>query len=363
MDGILVIGLEQAVAAPYCTWRLAQAGARVIKIERPEGDFARDYDNTVAGQSSYFIWLNAGKQSIRLDLRRSENVDLVRRMTGRADVFIQNLAPGAAERLGLDATDLRKSNPRLITCSISGYGSGAKWKAYDLLVQAESGLCAVTGAKDSPARVGISICDIAAGIQAYAAVLRALLERVRTGRGDHVEISMYACATEWMAVPLLQTLYGGSEPRRMGVAHPTIAPYGRFRASDARDVLIAVQNDREWRRFAQTFLEDGAADDSRFATNILRVSHRPEVDARVAAAVGKRTSSAVLDALDDLGIAAARLRTTKEVLQHPALPWGAVMTPAGSIEVPWATDGTSRSAARVPGLGEHDDLIRREFAP
>ena len=271
LDGITVVALEQAVAAPYASGRLADAGARVIKIERAEGDFARGYDALVEGQSAYFVWLNRGKQSIRLDVKDEADRALLGRMVAKADVFIQNLAPGAAARLGLDAARLCADHPRLIHCSISGYGEDGPYrdqKAYDLLIQAESGLCAVNGTEDGAARVGVSVCDIAAGMTAFQAILQGLYARERTGKGRAIEVSLFHAMADWMNVPYLQTRYGGKPPGRMGLKHPSIAPYGAYECADGKAVLISIQNEREWARLCADVLGDAdLATDPRFSDN------------------------------------------------------------------------------------------------
>ncbi|HXW26946.1 MAG TPA: CaiB/BaiF CoA-transferase family protein, partial [Xanthobacteraceae bacterium] len=286
LDGLLVVSLEQAVAAPICACRLADAGARVIKIERPEGDFARYYDKVAGGESAYFVWLNRGKESVVLDLGAPADKALLEAMLARADVFVQNLKPGAVAKLGFAVERLRRDYPRLIVCSISGYGETGPYaarKAYDLLIQAESGLASVTGGPEGPARVGVSVVDVAAGFNAYQAILEALIARGRSGQGAALGVSMFDAMAEWMTVPLLQQ-EGGQAPRRLGLAHPSIAPYGVFRTRDGVDVLISIQSDREWRVLAETVLDDKAlAADPAFATNVDRVARRGETDARVEA--------------------------------------------------------------------------------
>jgi itaconate CoA-transferase len=289
LDGLLVIALEQAVAAPYCSSRLADAGARVIKIERPEGDFARGYDRAVHGESSYWVWINRGKESVALDLKQADDLALLRQMLARADVFLQNLAPGAAARLGLGAAELRARHPRLITCDISGYGEQGpmvKAKAYDLLVQAESGLISVSGAPgpgvESLGRIGVSLCDINAGLNALIGIQQALLQRARTGLGSEVKVSLFGSAAELMSVPYLQTRYGGKAPERVGLKHPSIAPYGAFTCADGRDVVISIQNEREWADFCRHVLRQPALpEDPRCANNAARVAHRAFVDGLV----------------------------------------------------------------------------------
>src|SRR5919199_5072025 len=276
LDGILVVALEQAVAAPLCTCRLADAGARVIKIERPEGDFARGYDRAARGQSSYFVWLNRGKESLVLDIKQAADKALLERILQRADVFVQNLAPGAAARAGFDPDELRRRHERLVTCSISGYGESGPYrdmKAYDLLIQAETGLASVTGPPEAPGRVGVSVSDIAAGLNAYAMVLEALLQRERTGEGASLAVSLFDATAEWMAVPLLHFDYGGKAPSRVGLAHPSIAPYGAFAASDGKEIVVSIQNEREWVRFCAEILRaPELAADPRFSDNNKRVA-------------------------------------------------------------------------------------------
>src|ERR1700752_557726 len=284
LSGLLVVSLEQAVAAPMCTCRLADAGARVIKVERPEGDFARGYDDLVHGECSYFVWLNRGKESVVLDLTKAADRTLLHAMIARADVFVQNLKPGSAAKLGFAAASLRQKYPRLICCSISGFGETGPYaarKSYDMLIQAESGLASITGTVE-PARVGVSVCDIASGLNAYEAILEALITRQRTGEGAELAISMFDAMADWMAVPLLQQ-EAGAPPRRIGLAHTSISPYGAFRSRDGVAILISIQNDRQWRVLAEKVLGDAAlAADPDFATNVERVKRRAETDGRVA---------------------------------------------------------------------------------
>ena len=289
LEGILVVSLEQAVAAPMCSCRLADAGARVIKIERPEGDFARGYDALANGQSSYFVWLNRGKESVVMDLAKDEDKALLEAMLAKADVFIQNLKPGSVAKLGFALERLRRDYPRLIVCSVSGYGETgpyAQRKAYDMLIQAEAGVASVTGGPEAPSRVGVSVCDIASGMNAYEAILEALIARGRTGQGAAISVSMFDAMADWMTVPLLQH-EGGSPPKRIGLAHTSISPYGVFKSKDGADILISIQSDREWRILAEKVLGDKAlAADPNFATNIERVKRRAETDGKVAAAFG-----------------------------------------------------------------------------
>jgi itaconate CoA-transferase len=364
LAGLLVVSLEQAVAAPMCSCRLADAGARVIKIERPEGDFSRGYDDLVHGESAYFVWLNRGKESLVLDLTKPADKALLEAMLAKADVFIQNLKPGAVARLGFALDRLRRDYPRLITCSVSGYGETgpyAQRKAYDLLIQAEAGLASVTGGPEAPARVGVSVVDIAAGMNAYEAILEALIARARTGQGADISISMFDAMADWMTVPLLQH-EGGRTPQRVGLAHPSIAPYGVFKTRDGADVLISIQSDREWRVLATEVLADASlADDPRFATNVERVNHRAATDARVAAVFGATDVAALTDKLAAADIAFARVSDTAILAVHPHLHRITVGTPSGPVSYP-APPHRRADYGAVPALGEHTEKIRAEFA-
>ncbi len=368
LDGILVIALEQAVAAPVATARLADAGARVIKIERPEGDFARGYDDYVNGQSTYFVWINRGKESCRIDLKKDDDRTLVEAMIARADVFIQNLAPGATQRLGLGSADLRRRYPRLVTCDISGYAPGTPHhtrKAYDLLVQAEVGLSNITGDHNSgPTRVGVSIADIATGQNAYAAILEALLRRERTGQGSALSLSLFDTLADFMNVPYLTRRYGGREPPRVGLAHPSIAPYGIFTLRDGA-VVLSIQSEREWQAFCAEVLGDPAiAADPRFHINIERVRHRAACDAAVQAILGPRSAAETAEALDRAGIAYGFVSTVGDLMRHPSATALPVETPNGPVEVlapPVMIDGERPRLKPVPALGQHDESIRAEF--
>jgi formyl-CoA transferase len=368
LDGLLVVSLEQAVAAPYATARLADAGARVIKLERPEGDFARGYDRAAAGQSSYFVWLNRGKESALMDLGREEDRRLFEALVARADVFVQNLKPGALARLGYGVETLRAKHPRLICCSISGYGETgalAERKAYDLLIQAESGLASITGGPDEPARVGVSIVDIATGAEASRAILEALLARERTGAGADIRISMFDVIVDWMAVPFLHAA-AGAPPKRVGLAHPSISPYGVFATRDGRKILISIQNEREWAKLCREALDDpGFVDDPRFCRNVLRVDHRAETDARVQAAFSRFDAETMIARLQGAGIAFAAVNEMDDLLTHPALSTMKVETPAGAVTLP--TPGARfvdapRSYGGAPALGAQDAAVRAEFA-
>ncbi|HEY5215364.1 MAG TPA: CaiB/BaiF CoA-transferase family protein [Pseudolabrys sp.] len=369
LEGLLVVSVEQAVAAPHCTCKLADAGARVIKIERPEGDFARRYDALVHGESAYFVWLNRGKQSVVLDLGKTEDKALLEAMLGKADVFVQNLKPGALARLGFAFERLRKDHPRLICCSISGYGESgpyAQRKAYDMLIQAESGLASITGGPEAPARAGVSVVDIAAGMNAYEAILEALLVRARTGQGAAIAISMFDAMTDWMTVPLLQH-EGGDTPKRIGLAHTSISPYGAFKTRDGGDVLISIQNDREWRILAEHVLGDKQlAADPNFATNVERMKRRAETDGRVAAAFATMDVEPLVDKLAKFDIAFGRINDPELLRKHPHLRRVTVDSPSGPVSMPAPTaihDGVSRRYGAVPALGEHSELVRKEFAP
>jgi crotonobetainyl-CoA:carnitine CoA-transferase CaiB-like acyl-CoA transferase len=368
LEGITVIALEQAVAAPMASSRLADAGARVIKLERPAGDFARGYDAYVHGQSSYFVWNNRGKESCTVDLKRPEDLALVEAMLAEADVFIQNLAPGATDRLGIGSADLRKRFPRLIVCDIGGYAPGTPdydRKAYDLLVQAEAGLAGITGSAESgPTRVGISICDISTGQAAYAAILEALLRRERTGQGSHLQLSLFDTIAEYLNVPYLARRYGGKEPARLGLAHPSIAPYGVFRTNDG-DILISIQNEREWVVFCESVMGDATlATDPRFSQNTLRVKNRAELDARVQETFGARTLDELTALLDEVRIAYGRVSTMGDLIAHRSATTATVQTPAGPAELmapPVIVDGRRPELRPVPALGEHDAALRAEF--
>ncbi len=370
LEGLLVVSLEQAVAAPMCTCRLADAGARVIKIERPEGDFARTYDTLAGGECSYFVWLNRGKESAVLDLTKDQDMALLEALLARADVFVQNLKPGALAKLGFALPRLRRDHPRLIVCSISGYGETGPYagrKAYDLLIQAEAGLASVTGGPEAPARVGVSIVDVATGLNAYEAILEALIARGRTGEGAALAVSMFDTVADLVTVPLLQH-EGGKPPRRMGLAHASIAPYGVFRTRDGADILIAIQNDREWRMLARDVLGDAAlAADPRFATNVERVERRGETDGRVAAVLATMDVEALIEKLIAADVAFGRVSDMGELARHPHLRRISVETPSGAVRYPAPAarrrEGETRRYGPVPALGEHTENIRAEFMP
>lgn len=368
LSGITVVALEQAVAAPLCTARLADSGARVIKIERAEGDFARDYDHVVHGESAYFAWLNRGKQSIVLDLKAPDDGALFNRILTRADVFVQNLAPGAAARAGFASADLRAKHPRLITVDISGYGETGPYrdmKAYDLLVQCEAGLSAITGAPESPGRVGVSVADICCGMNAHAAILEALIARSQRGEGVGIAVSLFDGLADWMAVPLLHQDYGGQAPARMGLAHPSIAPYGLFRLRGDRSVVISVQNQREWRSLCGLLRRDALADDPRFVDNVSRCANRLDLDAAIGAGLREQDPDAIAAALKAAGIAFGFVNSVEGFSAHPQLRRVTVGAPTGPVKLPappvcWS-DG-SPTPGDVPAIDSHGPAIRAEFA-
>jgi itaconate CoA-transferase len=372
LTGITVVSLEQAVAAPFATRQLADLGARVIKVERAgPGDFARDYDRSVHGQASYFIWLNRGKESIELDVKSVHGQRVLAALLVRADVFVQNLAPGAAERLGLSAPSLRARHPRLICCSVSGYGPDGPYqhkKAYDLLVQCEAGLLSVTGTPEMPAKAGISVADIAAGMYAFSGVLTALYERERTGEGTSVHVAMLEALGEWMSQPYLYTVYGGEEPRRTGARHASISPYGPYAAADGQ-VFLGLQNDREWAVLCREILgRPELVADERFATNIDRVVNDGELTPIIETALAELTAADVEARLDAAGIANARLRTPAESAAHPQLAardrWRHIGTPGGPVRAllpPVTVTGREAAMGDVPALGQHTAAILAEL--
>ncbi len=370
LEGLLVISLEQAVAAPLASRLLADAGARVIKVERPEGDFARYYDDFVCGESVHFIWLNAGKESIALDLKREEERALLMRMLARADVFLHNLGPGVAERLGLGSAQLRRRFPRLVICEISGYGDLGPYrgmKAYDLLVQAESGIAYVTGVGEEPARVGVSVADIGGGMEAYAGVLRALFARTRDGRGRTVQVSLFHAMGEWMNVPYLTFRHTGRTPPRLGLHHPTIAPYGAYACREGRRVLLAVQNAREWERLCRQVLgRPELARDPRFSDNVRRLEHRAALDAVIHEVFAGLDREEVVRRLEDARIAYARLSSLEDLCRHPQRRLRrVVLERGGEVEIlargAWFTDEGDAEPRRVPALDEQGPRLRAEF--
>lgn len=373
LDGITVVSLEQAVAAPFATRQLADLGARVIKIERPgAGDFARHYDTTVKGLCSYFVWLNRSKESLALDVKAPQGRQILGELLATADVFVQNLGPGAAMRLGLDAATLARTYPGLITCTVTGYGSDGPWagrKAYDLLVQCETGLVSLTGTAEHVAKVGISVADIAAGMYAYSGVLTALYQRATRGTAQPVEVALFDALAEWMGQPAYYTRYGGTAPKRVGAQHATIAPYGPFRTAAGDIVLLSIQNEREWRSLCASVLErPDVAQDPRFATGDARVANRDELNELITNRFETLTTEDVVGLLDAAGIANARLNSMTEFLAHPVLAqrgrWRTVDTPAGPIAAllpPATMPGTEPRMDPIPAIGEHTEAILREL--
>lgn len=366
LSGLLVVTIEQAVAAPMCTVRLADAGARVIKIERPEGETARHYDKAVKGTSAYFAWLNRGKQSAVLDIKNADDIALVHRMLARADVFVQNLAPGATVRLGLDADQLAARHPRLIVVDIVGYGRSTPYRdmrAYDMLVQAESGLCAVTGTRETPSKVGVSVADIATGMNAHAAILEALIAREKTGQGRAIEIAMFDGMADWMTVPLLHLEHEGRETGRHALSHASIYPYSPYACRDG-EVVIAIQNPSEWRRFCESvLLRPDLCEDLRFADNPSRVENRRQLDAEIGPIFARLTRDQAIERLQAHQIAWSRVSAIGDLSTHPALRRIEVSLPSGgSFAVPRPAGRDTLEAGAVPALGEHTAAIREEFA-
>ncbi len=373
LEGVTVVSLEQAIAAPFTTRQLADLGARVIKVERPgSGDFARGYDTTVLGLASHFVWTNRSKESITLNLKHPASLPILQQLLAQADVFVQNLAPGAAERLGVGAEQLLAKQPRLVACAISGYGDEGPYrnkKAYDLLVQCETGLVSITGTPEVPSKVGISIADIAAGIYAYTGILTALYQRERTGRGASLKVSMFDALAEWMGYAAYFTAYGGRQPPRTGAHHATIAPYGPFPTADGKTVFMGIQNEREWTRFCESVLKRSElADDARFSSNQARVANREELDAAIVASFRELSASEIMDRLDAAQIANARLNDVHEFLQHPQLEsrgrWREVGSPAGTLRSllpPVIMEGADVAMKPVPGLGEQTRAILAEL--
>ena len=366
LDGITVVSLEQAVAAPYCGLMLADAGARVIKVERPEGDFARGYDVGANGQSAIFAWLNRGKESICLNLKAEDELALMRAILAKADVFVSNLAPGSVPRMGLTGEELRRVNPGLITCMISGYGDSgavAKKKAYDFLIQAESGLCSVTGTPDSPARVGVSLTDLSTGLTAFSAILRALIQRGRTGVGIDLKISMFDVLADWMNMPLMAHRYMGGAPARSGLKHSFIAPYGAFSCGDGGQVLLSVQSNREFAALCRDVLKQpDLLNDPRFAQNPDRYVNRAALDAIVTSCFENYNMPEVLAKLEAAHIANAQLNSVADLSDHPFLRNTKAMIGGTTIEMaalPVQTDAVS--ATDVPGLGAQTAALRMEF--
>ncbi|WP_430232369.1 CaiB/BaiF CoA transferase family protein [Paraburkholderia tropica] len=373
LEGIKVVTFEHAIAAPFCTRQLADLGARVIKVERPGvGDFARGYDERVHGLASHFVWTNRSKESLTLDVKRAEALEIVHTLLADADVFVQNLAPGATQRLGLGYDALRERYPRLIVCDISGYGGDGPYrdkKAYDLLIQSESGFLSITGTPDESAKAGCSIADIAAGMYAYSNILAALIERGKTGRGRHIDVSMLESMVEWMGYPLYYAIDGQTPPQRNGAAHATIYPYGPFKAGDGKSVMLGLQNEREWKAFCDVVLrQPELADDNRFASNSRRVEHRAALGALIVAAFASLSARDVVERLEAAKIANAHINDMQAVWEHAQLAarerWTQVQTPAGAVPALLPPGVTLADAPRmdaVPALGEHTDAILNEL--
>ena len=366
LEGLLVVSVEQAVAAPLCTARLAAAGARVVKIERPGGDFARGYDTAARGESSYFVWINQGKESVVLDFKQADDAALLDKLVMAADVFVQNLAPGALERAGFGSEALRERKPALITCDISGYGEAEAcrdMKAYDLLVQAESGLVAVSGGPESFGRIGVSICDIGAGMTAHAAIVEALYRRSRCGEGAGLKVSLFDVAAEWMTVPLIHNDYGAGTPAREGLRHPSIAPYGAYACAGGEEVIVSIQNEREWHRFCDQVLDRAAlASDPRFCSNALRVANRDALDREILSVTTTLSLSAFRRRLGDASIAFGSVNSVAALAGHDALRRHSVRTSGGAVvEIPappvrW-NDPADGPLAGAPALGRHGEAV------
>jgi crotonobetainyl-CoA:carnitine CoA-transferase CaiB-like acyl-CoA transferase len=373
LEGLVVVSVEQAIAAPFASRQLADLGARVIKIERPGvGDFARAYDHTVQGLASHFVWTNRSKESLTLDLKRGEAIDVLQRLIARADVFLHNLAPGAMSRLGVSSSDLREQHPRLVICEISGYGATGPYrdkKAYDLLVQSEAGLVSITGAEETPSKVGISVADIAAGMYAFSSILAALVRRATTGRGALLDISMFDALAEWMGYPAYYTGYGGTPLPRTGARHAAIAPYGPYVAGDGHVVYLGLQNEREWARFCAEVLEQpGLAADTRFSSNASRVQNHAELEPIIVRAFAGKTAHQVVDRLEASQIANARMNTVAEFLDHPQLTargkWQLIDSPVGplrALQPPFGFDDVEPRMGKIPAVGEHTDGILTEL--
>jgi len=369
LEGLLVVALEQAVAAPYCSSRLADAGARVIKIEREEGDFARDYDHVAQGESAYFVWLNRGKESLTLNIKQASDQALLGRILQDADVFIQNLAPGAAARAGFDSGQLRADHPRLITVDVSGYGETGPYsdmKAYDLLLQAESGLASITGSAAEPGRVGVSVCDIACGMNAHSAVLQALIERAQTGRGKGLQVSLFDSIADWMTVPLLHQDYAHNAPQRLGLNHPSIAPYGIYRSQVGTELVLSIQNHREWLNFCEfVLLKPDLGTHALYASNVLRCENRVALDGEIDEVFGRLNHEELLARLNQGQIAYGCLNSVAQLSAHSQLRRATVDTPSGSVELvasPVVSSNGTPKFGPVPAIGQHNTAIREEFS-
>lgn len=369
LEGVFVVSIEQAVAAPYCSSRLADAGARVVKVERPEGDFARRYDRMAKGESAYFVWLNRGKESCALNIKDAADKALLDAMIAKADIVIQNLAPGAAARAGFGSKELRAERPELICVDISGYGQTGPYrdmKAYDLLVQAETGLCSITGTPESPGRVGVSVCDVACGMYAYQAVLEALIQKGRSGAGRTIEVSLFDGMADWMTVPFLQHVHGGVTPGRVGLNHPTIAPYGAYPCGDGIPVLFSIQNEREWQRLCDQVLGNGdLAHDPRFADNTARVENREALNVEIGTVFTAAPSVEIAERLNKAAIAFGMLNDMAGLADHPQLRRRPVTLPSGEtldlIAPPPYWEGQADTFGRIPAIGEQTAALKAEF--
>lgn len=373
LQGITVVALEQAVAVPFATRQLADLGARVIKIERPKvGDFARHYDQTVHGMSSHFVWLNRSKESLTLNLKHPDAQKVMHALLAKADVFVQNLAPGAVDRLHLGSATLKEKYPNVVICNVSGYGESGPYrdkKAYDLLVQCETGLVSITGSEETPSKVGISVADIAGGMYAYTGILTSLLHRHKTGKGAVINVSLFDSLAEWMGYPMYYNAYGGTAPPRTGASHASIYPYGPYTAEDGKTVFIAIQNEREWERFCKEVIERPEfVSDSRFSSNSCRVAHRDELEPILKKIMRKMPGNEVIRRLDKAQIANARLNTVEEFINHPQLSsrnrWAEVDSPAGRLKTlipPVTTDNMKTEFKAIPNIGEHNERILKEL--
>ena len=373
LDHVTVVSLEHAIAAPFCTRQLADLGARVIKVERPEvGDFARNYDQRARGESSHFVWVNRSKESLALDLKKPEHLQVLKQLIAKADVLVQNLAPGATARMGLDASSLRAAHPRLIVCDISGYGNEGPYrdkKAYDLLIQSESGYLSVTGTAETPSKSGNSIADIAAGMYAYTNILSALIQRDKTGEGAHIDISMLEALAEWMGFPMYYATDNAPPPPRTGASHATIYPYGPFLAGDGVSVMLGLQNEREWVSFCKTVLcMPELATDSHFNNNSLRNQNRTDLESIILSVFATLTASEVIQRLDDAAIANARMNNMADLWAHPQLQarkrWTQVDSPAGSLPAllpPGLQSGFEYTMGPIPSVGQHNAAILKEL--
>ena len=361
----LVVSIEQAVAAPYCTAKLADAGARVIKIERKEGDFARYYDDFVKGNSTYFVWLNRGKESLIANIKDTKDVKLLKNIISKSDIFIQNLGPGILNKIGLDSTSLRRKYKSLITCDISGFGEKGPYsqlKAYDLLVQAETGLCSITGTEEAPGRVGVSVCDIACGMNAYSLILEALIKKDYSGKGSSIKVSLFDSLSEWMNVPYLQYLYTKKSPKRVGLSHPSIVPYGAFLTKDKKNILFSIQNEREWNAFSKKIIKIEEKYRANFKNPSLRLKNKIKLNAIIKNSFYKIHSNILIKSFKKYKIAYGLLNSIKDFSSHPQLKTSHIKKKKQIFEfIPPVTLENKKDFGRIPELGEHSLKIRKEF--